>query len=211
MYLYKYKNKQHENLFIKYFNHYDTPRNNSSYENLKIFPMNLDNLFMYIVDNEEIVATFGAIETKLDNYFSAIKMPHRLHIRKDYSRYHNRFIDQYFEPTLYEWFDCNNVRNLVQTINKNNLRAALLSWKRHNRRKKYGTKYVNLLGKKFIECNWTILPFMIFEQNTWQYACWASLDNVVWKKSWRRCKDIDLDVVENFNKNFTKTENGWLI
>lgn len=203
---------EHRELLEKYFLHSDTPNNNSSHKNIKshLYDKKSGILF-FIEDNNEIVATFAVILVQLPKNIICAKIPHRLHVRSDYTKYHNMFIDKFFEPSMYTWLAEKNVYNLMQTVNEGNERAGFVSWLRHGRRRKYGKLHVNELGKQFIDGNWTIQPYLINEMHTWQYCAWVSLNNTTWESGWRETKPITPHILGKLNSQFITTTQGWTL
>ena len=201
---------ENSELLEKYFLHADTPVNNNSHKNIKsqLYDQDSGTLF-FIEDNNEIVSTFAVILVKLSDSVTCAKIPHRLHVRKDYTKYHNIFIDKFFEPAMYNWLAQKNVSNLMQTVNEGNERAGFVSWLRHARRRKYGKLHVNELGKEFIDGNWIIQPYLINEMYTWQYCAWVSLNDTPWNNMWRETKLISPHIISKLNNDFTVTDQGW--
>jgi len=200
-------------LLQRYFDHPLTPENN---KNHKIFKTDLydgvNGVMFLILDHGEIVSTFGAIKVDMDSKIQAIKMPHRLHVRSDYTAYHHRFVDDWFEPQLYKWIESVGIRNIYQTMNFGNERAMWLSSLRHRRRRRYHVDSVNSLGQQFIMAKWQILPYLVYEKHTWQYAYWASLDNIVWQDNWRQIRLIDQPMQSMLDQKFHKDASGsWLL
>jgi hypothetical protein len=206
-------NSNHASLLEKYFVHPLTPQNNRNSKSLKLDVYDGDSGQLFImVDNDEIVSTFGAIIVTFNDGMRAIKMPHRLHVRKDYSHMHHSFIDQYYEPALYKWIGRTNVRNLMQTVNLGNERAGFVSWKRHARRRKYGIMFLDSLGKEYVCSAWQILPYLIYEKQTWQYCAWTSLDGVLWNPNWRDTADIPDEISAKLDQSFARSAiGGWSI
>lgn len=197
-------------LLESYFNHPNTPNNNNSHKNIKSHLYDGDNgILFFIEDNNVIVATFGAVVVKLQENVECVKLPHRLHVRKDYSKYHHSFVDKFFEPALYQWLDKKQIYNIMQTVNEGNERAGFVSWLRHKRRRLYSKKYVNEIGKNFIDGDWCIQPFLINEMHTWQYCAWVSINQTMWNKKWRDTKDISPQVIDKLNSSFTFSDHGW--
>lgn len=208
-----FSNTEDDHVFLKnYFMHPNTPLNNSSYKNIKIdYYDGKNGILFYILDNNEIISTFGAIVVELDSDVYAVKMPHRLHVRHDYSKYHNRFIDRYYEPVLYEWIKNLGIKNVFQTVNVGNERAGFLSWIRHSRRRKYSLQHLNTTGQKFVKTDWKILPFLILEKNVWQYCAWASIDETQWNRNWRQESEIDTGIKTRLSNLFSSDHTGWYL
>jgi hypothetical protein len=203
---------EHNALLEKYFLHKDTPTNNNSHKNIKSHLYDHHNgVLFFFEDNNEIVATFAVILVNLPNGVTCAKIPHRLHVRKDYTKYHNTFIDKFFEPAMYNWIEKNRIVNLLQTVNEGNERAGFVSWLRHQRRRKYGKLHVNDIGKQFIDGCWMIQPYLINEMYTWQYCAWVSLNGTQWNNSWRETKSIPPQIINKLNNNFKFNDQGWLL
>ena len=200
------------NLLEKYFNHEDTPFNNRSHQMIRSHLYDLDKgVLFFIEDNNEIVATFGAIVVIMSDGVVCAKVPHRLHVRKDYTQHHNSFVDKLFEPALYDWLEQKQIYNLMQTVNQGNERAGFVSWLRHNRRRKYASQHVTDFGKQFINGTWTIQPYLIDEMQTWQYCAWVSINNTPWNRIWRDTKDISPQIVNKLNSHFKFSDLGWAL
>ena len=203
---------EYQGLLESYFNNPDTPDNNSSHKKIKSHLYDGENGILFCIeDNCEIVAVFGAILVKLDNNTVCAKIPHRLHVRKDYTKYHNMFIDKFFEPALYDWLEQKQIFNLMQTVNEGNERAGFVSWLRHTRRRKYAKMYVNDFGKQFIDGNWNVLPVLINEMNTWQYCAWVSINGTDWNKKWRETKNISPHIYNKLCTHFKISDLGWAL
>jgi hypothetical protein len=208
-----FNNTEDDHFFLKkYFMHPNTPLNNSSYKHIKIdYYDGKNGILFYILDNDEIISTFGAIVVELDSNIYAVKMPHRLHVRQDYSIYHNRFIDSYYEPVLYEWMEKLEIKNVFQTVNVGNERAGFLSWIRHARRRKYSLQNLNTIGQTFVKTDWKILPYLILEKGVWQYCAWASIEGIQWNHYWRQQSNIENGIETKLNSLFLSDNSGWYL
>lgn len=198
------------NLLERYFLHPLSPVNNSGHSHFKteLYDGNKGIMFL-LVDNDEIIATYGAIIVQLDNDTVAAKLPHRLHVRRDYSKDYFDFIDKWFEPRIFSWLAERGINNVMMTINEGNERPMYLGGTRHYRRRKYAKSYLCSHGQKLLEHGWYIQPYLILEQNVWQYVFWNSLDDLSWDTKWRKTKDISQAVINELNQRFTLQNQGW--
>ena len=132
MKIFKYNNS-HKDILNRYINHQSTPNNNSKLLYIEKYD-DINGAMFFIEDNNEIIASFGVLRIEMNDGTIVGKLPSRLHIREDYRKYHHKFIDQYFDPAIYEWLEENQITNVMQTVNVGNERPGFLSWKRHGRR-----------------------------------------------------------------------------
>ena len=208
MKIFKYNNS-HKDILNRYINHQSTPNNNSKLLYIEKYD-EINGAMFFIEDNNEIIASFGVLRIEMNDGTIVGKLPSRLYIREDYRKYHHKFIDQYFDPAIYEWLEENQITNVMQTVNVGNERPGFLSWKRHGRRRRNAYKYCKSLGQSLILKKWTILPYVINERSVWQYCAWVSLNDEHWKYWWRNFDHIQPHVLKELNASFPYTQKGWL-
>lgn len=132
----------------EYYLHHDTPDNNASDRALKLSLCDGHNgVIWFLVDDQKIIATFGALAVQVTPGIKAIKMPHRLHVRKSHTANHNEFIDKWFEPALYPWIASTGITNIMMTMNEGNEHALFLSGFRHDRRRRSSLMLLSRCGK----------------------------------------------------------------
>lgn len=203
-------NNDYCNLLEEYFRHPLTPFNNSSHETFKTHLYDgVNGILGMLVDNSNIVAVSSALIIN-ENNIKSCKYPHRLHVRSDYSYISNKFIDQHWDPFLFQWLEKNKIENVYCTFNEDNVHAFFWAAIRHSRRFK-NTKYINDFGKSILNQNWYVYPKIIREKNTWQYLIYSTPNNK-WFYNHRREKSMPIDIKDNLDKKFVfVSEFGWQI
>jgi len=206
MEFFKYNNK-FLNLLEKYFQHVDTPVNNNSHKNFKTKLYDEDKgICGILVDKNEIVAVSSAIIIE-ENGSIACKYPHRLHVRNDYSYISNIFIDQFWDPLLFDWVKDKNISNMYATVNEGNEKALFWAALRHQRRKKH-LQYVNDFGKIILNQPWYVYPYKMLDMHVFQYI----LYNNSFPFHFRDKMIINTNIKEYLNNNFKFVEKlGWQI
>lgn len=197
-------------MLAAYKEHHDTPFNNSELLFIEQYDDVGGAMFM-IEENNEIIATYGVLKITMDSEVNVAKLS-RVHIRSDHLHQLDKFVDDYFDPKIYEWVKDQNIECVIKTVNEGRENVLLRALKRLPRKRLYGLNNINELGISINKNTWTILPYLILEKDVWQYCTYSSVNNTNWNKEWRKTKEIEEWVKELFNESFTSNEgNGWVI
>ncbi len=199
----------YKGLLEKYFNNPNTPTNNSSHKLFKTHLYNGDTgILGMLISNEEIVAVSSAVIVT-ENGITSCKYPHRLHVRNDYSYMSSTFIDQYWDPMLFDWLYTKNITNVYCTFNIDNQKAFMWACKRHARRIKNNSN-MNVFGKS-LNKKWYVYRSIIDEMYTPQFLLYSSPTND-WFFPWRKESQIPTEVSDNLSKIFEYDPlRGWII
>lgn len=199
----------HNHLLEKYFNHPDTPDNNSSHKKLKthLYVDNDEGICIIGIDNDEIVCMTSAFLIQYGDT-TVVKKSHRLHIRSDYTQRFFTIMCKFFEPMFYNWLEKIGVYHIISTVNEGKEKNLTGTTRLHFLRS-HSYHYLNDIGKQFLHNQWVIYPYMIYENNTWQYFYWSSLSSMEWNPSWRDTKPISDEFKQELDSKFTsKREDG---
>jgi hypothetical protein len=197
-------------LLEKYFNNPNTPLNNNSHKAFKTHLYNGDTgILGMLIDNEEIVAVSSAVVV-IENGILSCKYPHRLHVRSDYSYMTSKFIDQHWDPMLFDWLYEKNIKNVYCTFNIDNPKAFLWACKRHSRRIKNNSN-INKFGKTILNKKWYVYNAIVDEMYTPQYLLYSSPTDD-WFFPWRTEHKISDEVKHILDQTFEyTTSRGWII
>lgn len=203
-------NNTYLEILEKYFKHSKTPANNSNHKIFKTHLYDRENgILGLLIDKDEIVAVSSAVKVVENNTVSC-KYPHRLHVRSDYSWVTNKFVDQFWDPLLFDWLETKNIRNVYCTFNEGNHLAFFWAAIRHSRRLSH-TTYINSFGKEVLNQEWYVYPFIINEMNTWQYLIYSSPDRN-WFYPHREEKEMPEELISKLNSRFDFVSGfGWRI
>ena len=186
MNIFKYDldNKSHQQMLAAYKEHPDTPYNNSELLFIEQYDDVGGAMFMIEEDNE-IVATYGVLKIAMDSKVNVAKLS-RLHVRIDHLEQLDKLVDDYLDPNIYQWMKEQNIECVIKTVNIGRENVLLRALKRLPRKRLYGLNNINDTGTSINKNPWTILPYLIFEKDVWQYCTYSSVNNMSWNKDWRK-------------------------